>query len=215
MPTYTYDNEGHLHVPPLQPGRLPPAISPPPGSEPDTTAAVAAPPAKDGNGLGNFFGGLFASKAAAEPANVASADANRKGTQASSAACSRRSTTTPSSRIRPPGCADRSRRRMPRLRRRSSNRPRIMRRPPPRACDRQPKVESHKTEPQQADAAKPKTTASAARPMRAARDQRQQWRSDQRRATRGARRHVRQPLGRVAVIRNRKSDGKCYLITDY
>ena len=76
---YTYDNNGHLHVPPLQQGRLPPAISPPPGSESDTTAAVAAPPAKDGNGLGNLFGGLFASRAAAEPANVASADANAQG----------------------------------------------------------------------------------------------------------------------------------------
>ena len=31
--TYTYDDSGHIHVPPLQPGRLPPAISPPRGSE--------------------------------------------------------------------------------------------------------------------------------------------------------------------------------------
>jgi hypothetical protein len=65
-PTYTYDNEGHLHVPPLQPGRLPPAISPPSGSESDTTAAIAQPPAPPGT-LRNFFGGLFASRSNAEP----------------------------------------------------------------------------------------------------------------------------------------------------
>jgi hypothetical protein len=66
-PTYTYDNEGHLHVPPLQPGRLPPAISPPPGSESDTTAAIAQAPSPPGSGIRNFFGGLFASRHDAEP----------------------------------------------------------------------------------------------------------------------------------------------------
>jgi murein L,D-transpeptidase YafK len=65
-PTYSYDNEGHIHVPPQQPGRLPPALSPPRGSESDTVAAVAEPP-KTGGAVSNWFGGLFASKAAAEP----------------------------------------------------------------------------------------------------------------------------------------------------
>jgi murein L,D-transpeptidase YafK len=71
-PTYTYDNNGHIHVPPLQPGRLPPAISPPRGSESDMTAAIAAPPAEPGS-VGNIFGSMFASHASAEPA-VASVD---------------------------------------------------------------------------------------------------------------------------------------------
>jgi murein L,D-transpeptidase YafK len=76
-PTYTYDNEGHLHVPPLQPGRLPPAISPPPGSESDTTAAIAEPPAPPGGGLQHFFGSLFASRHddAEPPAAAANAPA--------------------------------------------------------------------------------------------------------------------------------------------
>jgi hypothetical protein len=66
--TYTYDNEGHLHVPPLQPGRLPPAISPPRGSESDMQAAVAAPPVRTEDPLGSAFGGLFSSQASAKPA---------------------------------------------------------------------------------------------------------------------------------------------------
>jgi murein L,D-transpeptidase YafK len=80
-PTYTYDNEGHLHVPPLQPGRLPPALSPPPGSESDTTAAIAEPPGAPGSGLSNMFGSLFASRhnveppAASAPAAVQTANA--------------------------------------------------------------------------------------------------------------------------------------------
>jgi murein L,D-transpeptidase YafK len=65
-PTYSYDNEGHIHVPPQQPGRLPPALSPPRGSESETVAAVAEPP-KTGGAVSSWFGGLFASKAAAEP----------------------------------------------------------------------------------------------------------------------------------------------------
>jgi murein L,D-transpeptidase YafK len=73
-PTYTYDDNGHVHVPPVQPGRLPPAISPPRGSESDMTAAVAEPPAKAGNTLTGLVDGLFASSGAAEPARVAAAD---------------------------------------------------------------------------------------------------------------------------------------------
>ncbi len=69
---YTYDNQGHLHVPPLQPGQLPPAISPPRGSESDMTAAVAEPPVRAEGSLGNAFGGLFTSQASAEPAAASS-----------------------------------------------------------------------------------------------------------------------------------------------
>ena len=75
--TYTYDNNGHIHVPPLQPGRLPPAISPPRGSESDMTAAIAAPPAEPGS-VRNVFGSMFASRSSAEPA-VASADSGSHG----------------------------------------------------------------------------------------------------------------------------------------
>jgi murein L,D-transpeptidase YafK len=80
--TYTYDDNGHIHVPPLQAGRLPPAISPPRGSETDMTAAVAQPPQEATNttsSLGNAIGGLFASRASAEPANVASTDTGTQG----------------------------------------------------------------------------------------------------------------------------------------
>jgi hypothetical protein len=70
-PTYTYDDEGHLHVPPLQPGRLPPAISPPRSYQTDTTAGLAAPASSSVSG---FFNGLFASQSAPAPAPVASTD---------------------------------------------------------------------------------------------------------------------------------------------
>ena len=68
-PTYTYDNDGHLHVPPLQPGRLPPQISTASSSSYDTTGS-------GGSSVSRFFGGLFASKPAAAPSQVASADPN-------------------------------------------------------------------------------------------------------------------------------------------
>jgi murein L,D-transpeptidase YafK len=64
--TYSYDNEGHVHVPPQQPGKLPPVLSPPQGSESETVAAIAEPP-KTGGNISNWFGGLFGSKASAEP----------------------------------------------------------------------------------------------------------------------------------------------------
>jgi hypothetical protein len=54
-PTYTYDNEGHLHVPPLQPGRLPPAIS-----GPDSAVATTA----GTSGVGSLFSSVFAAKPA-------------------------------------------------------------------------------------------------------------------------------------------------------
>jgi len=72
--SYTYDDNGHIHVPPLQAGRLPPAISPPRGSETDMTAAIAQPPQKVTSGMSNVFGGMFTSNASAEPASVASTD---------------------------------------------------------------------------------------------------------------------------------------------
>jgi len=72
-PTYTYDNEGHMHVPPQQPGRLPPALSPPRGSETETTAAIAQAPALAGSGVRSFFSGLFSSGSNAEQQPLAGA----------------------------------------------------------------------------------------------------------------------------------------------
>jgi len=74
-PIYTYDNEGHVHVPPQQPGRLPPAISPPRGSESETTAAIAQAPAQAASGFRNFVGSLFASGSNAEQQPVSAAPA--------------------------------------------------------------------------------------------------------------------------------------------
>jgi hypothetical protein len=54
-PTYSYDNEGHLHVPPLQPGRLPPQISA--SASPTVSANGAAN--SGGSSVGGFFNGLF------------------------------------------------------------------------------------------------------------------------------------------------------------
>jgi hypothetical protein len=53
-PTYSYDNEGHLHVPPLQPGRLPPQIS-----TKESSYAAANPSNTGGGTVSGFFGGLF------------------------------------------------------------------------------------------------------------------------------------------------------------
>jgi len=71
-PTYTYDDAGHLHVPPLQPGRLPPQIS----TGPSTVATTAS--TNGGSSASGFFGSLFGSKASAAPSQVASTDS---GTQ--------------------------------------------------------------------------------------------------------------------------------------
>jgi murein L,D-transpeptidase YafK len=67
-PTYTYDDAGHLHVPPLQPGRLPPQIS-----EPPTAVATTAPSGGGSSGRG-FFASLFGSKGSAASSQVASTD---------------------------------------------------------------------------------------------------------------------------------------------
>jgi murein L,D-transpeptidase YafK len=69
-PTYTYDDEGHIHVPPLQPGRLPPELS----SGPSTVASTGS----TGNGSGSsssgsLLGSLFGSKTNAAPGQTASA----------------------------------------------------------------------------------------------------------------------------------------------
>jgi murein L,D-transpeptidase YafK len=74
--SYTYDNNGHIHVPPQQAGRLPPALSPPPGSESDTSPAIAEAPQQPGTQIPNAFGNLFASSAAAAPAPSASSGAS-------------------------------------------------------------------------------------------------------------------------------------------
>jgi murein L,D-transpeptidase YafK len=67
-PTYTYDDSGHLHVPPLQPGRLPPQIS----SGPSAVAINAS--TDSGSSSGGFLGSLFGSKPSAAPSQVASTD---------------------------------------------------------------------------------------------------------------------------------------------
>jgi hypothetical protein len=71
--TYTYDDEGHLHVPPLQPGRLPPVLS----SGPSTVASTTGSTGNSGSSSSSsaFFGNLFGSKANAAPSQgqVASA----------------------------------------------------------------------------------------------------------------------------------------------
>jgi murein L,D-transpeptidase YafK len=66
-PTYTYDDSGHLHVPPLQPGRLPPQISSGPSA-----VAINASTTDSGSSSGGFLGSLFGSKASAAPSQVAS-----------------------------------------------------------------------------------------------------------------------------------------------
>ena len=127
-PTYTYDNSGHLHVPPLQQGRLPPAISPPPGSESDTTAAITAPPAKDGNGVSNLFGGLFTANNDHAPQSNSSARLPGSEQTANAAGSPLK--------LKPPTHNE--------VASAAGLRP-------------TPKVEAHKTEPQEADAAKAKT----------------------------------------------------------
>jgi murein L,D-transpeptidase YafK len=67
--TYTYDNEGHLHVPPLQPGRLPPQIS----ASATPTVSANGTPTSSGSSVGNFFSGLFAKGSSGSSSQVASA----------------------------------------------------------------------------------------------------------------------------------------------
>jgi murein L,D-transpeptidase YafK len=76
-PTYTYDNEGHLHVPPLQPGRLPPQIS-----TKESSYAAASNPSS--SGVSGFFGSLF-NKNSASP-KVAAADTSSTGSTGAASA---------------------------------------------------------------------------------------------------------------------------------
>jgi hypothetical protein len=69
-PTYSYDNEGHLHVPPLQPGRLPPQIS-----TKESSYAANNPSSSGGGTVSSFFGGLFNKNST----HVASTDTSATG----------------------------------------------------------------------------------------------------------------------------------------
>jgi murein L,D-transpeptidase YafK len=157
-PSYSYDNDGHLHVPPLQPGRLPPAISTPARSESDTTAGFMAPPSASGSSVGNFFSGLFASKTAAAPTHVASTDAdsqahtglfgslfssNHAGAQQANSSSEPRDSEQPATGTAAPPKAKL-----------------VAHNEPASAAGLRPRLgtEPHNSEPQQADAAKPKTT---------------------------------------------------------
>src|SRR5258708_1240433 len=71
-PTYSYDNEGHLHVPPLQPGRLPPQIS-----TRESSYAANNPSGTSGGTVSGFLGGLFNKNSAAT--RVASTDTTSTG----------------------------------------------------------------------------------------------------------------------------------------
>ena len=152
---YTYDNNGHIHVPPQQVGRLPPAISPPPGSESETTAAVAEPPSKPGSTLSNMFGSLFASRASAEPA-AAPADGSAQGHSsffgslfASKHDNAPQPTATPPDAAPPEQTANAAAT--------EKLRPSLRLEPAATASLRpKPKVEPNRTEPQEAESAKPK-----------------------------------------------------------
>jgi murein L,D-transpeptidase YafK len=71
QPTAAFDNQGHIHAPPVHPGMPMPTISAAPGSEPDTTSAIGG---NGSNSVSGFFSGLFASKASAETTHVATAE---------------------------------------------------------------------------------------------------------------------------------------------
>jgi murein L,D-transpeptidase YafK len=75
-PTYTYDNEGHLHVPPLQPGRLPPQIS----ASATPTVSANGTPTSSGSSVGNFFSGLFTKGSSSQVASASAAPTDT-GTQ--------------------------------------------------------------------------------------------------------------------------------------
>ena len=73
--TYTYDDQGHIHVPPLQPGRLPPILSNGPSPE-ATSSAGTHKGDSGGSSSGSFLGSLFGSKGSAAPTQTASAAAS-------------------------------------------------------------------------------------------------------------------------------------------
>ena len=81
--TYSYDNEGHLHVPPLQPGRLPPQIS-----TKEASTAYANNPKSSNSG---FLGSLFNKDSSST--RVAAADTSSTGSTGSTSAASSSSNT--------------------------------------------------------------------------------------------------------------------------
>jgi hypothetical protein len=72
-PTYTYDDEGHIHVPPLQPGRLPPELSAGPSTVASTTGSTGN--SSGSSPSGSLFGSLFGSKASTAPSQSQTASA--------------------------------------------------------------------------------------------------------------------------------------------
>src|ERR1700730_11898922 len=81
--TYSYDNEGHLHVPPLQPGRLPPQIS-----TKEASTAYANNPKSSNSG---FLGSLFNKDSCWT--RVAAADTSSTGSNGSTSAANSSSNT--------------------------------------------------------------------------------------------------------------------------
>jgi hypothetical protein len=77
--TYTYDDQGHIHVPPLQPGRLPPQMSN--GPSPEATASTASSKGNNNSSSssGSFLGSLFGSKSSTAPTQTASATPSHSG----------------------------------------------------------------------------------------------------------------------------------------
>ena len=69
-PTYTYDNEGHVHVPPLQPGRAPPVLS----AQASPTVSASSPGQQSASSGSGLFGNLFSSNASASTTRVASTE---------------------------------------------------------------------------------------------------------------------------------------------
>jgi murein L,D-transpeptidase YafK len=78
QPTAIYDDEGHVHAPPVHPGMPLPTISAPTPAQDRATAIYGSPP-KDSGSSGGLFAALFGSKPAAAPTQVATADADTQG----------------------------------------------------------------------------------------------------------------------------------------
>jgi murein L,D-transpeptidase YafK len=151
--TYTYDNNGHIHVPPQQPGRLPPAISPPRGSETETAAAIAEAPPQPGSQLNNVFGSLFSSNASAAPAAMASSEGSAQGRSGFLGGLfgsdkDREAAPSATASVQTANAAA------------STPKSRARQEPPARLAVRsKPKAEPAQNDPQEAEAAKPKSVA--------------------------------------------------------
>jgi murein L,D-transpeptidase YafK len=68
----SYDNEGHLHAPPVHPGMPAPTLSSP-HSEPETTSSIAS-----AQSSGGFFKKLFGGSSSGQTTQVAAADTGEK-----------------------------------------------------------------------------------------------------------------------------------------